>query len=206
MRLSRRRGFTLLEILTAVMLTGILTGLALAPVVMTVRRVVEIQEAHSGSVALSRTAEFIARDLKAALRLARIAVMVKDHEALGSHADDTLLVMTTTLTRQQIAAGTVVYKIERDSELREAPAGLYRWIFPGKQPREVDTEKLRGETGQLVLPGVNAFNVEIPRGTEIVEEYSGAVPAGIYISLSRGDKEKGNEESFQDIVVFPNKN
>lgn len=203
MKLSRRRGFTLIEILTAVMLTGILTGLALAPVVVTVRRVVEIQEAHSGSVALSRTLSFIARDLNGALRTARIIIEIKDHESFGGLQDDTLAVMTTAPTRQQLAAGTVIYKIERESELRDMPAGLYRWLFPGKQPREIDTEKLRGETGQLVLPGVTEFNVEVPNGTERMKQYSGSLPIGLYISITRGSKDRGNEESFEDVVIFP---
>ena len=40
---TKLQAFTLIEILVAVMLTGILTTLALAPVVVTVRRVVDTQ-------------------------------------------------------------------------------------------------------------------------------------------------------------------
>ncbi|MBQ8692552.1 MAG: prepilin-type N-terminal cleavage/methylation domain-containing protein [Synergistaceae bacterium] len=204
MILARRKGFTLLEILTAVMLTGILTGLALAPVAATVRRVVEIQDAHAGSVALSRTLAFIASDLHGAVRSARVVMIIKDHEAFGSLQDDTLAVITTSLTRQNLAAGTVVYKVERGSSLREAPPGLYRWVFPGKQVREVNTDNLKGEDGQLVLPGVTGFNAEVPKGTERQANYSGGLPIGVYLSVTRGDKNNHNEESLEDIVVFPN--
>ena len=204
MRLKRRRGFTLLEILTAVMLTGILAGLALAPVAATVRRVVEIQDTHAGSVALSRTLAFIARDLHGAVRTARLVLLIKDHEAFGDLKDDTLAVITTSPVRQNLSAGTVVYKIERESSLREVPAGLYRWVFPGKQVREVNTDNLRAETGQLVLPGVTEFSAEVPRGTERQASYSGGLPIGIYISLTRGDKTNKNAESLEDTIVFPN--
>ncbi len=44
---TRHKAFTLIEILIAVMLTGMLTTLALAPVVITVRRVVETQEEYN---------------------------------------------------------------------------------------------------------------------------------------------------------------
>lgn len=203
MRLKRRRGFTLIEILTAVMLTGILTGLALAPVVATVRRVVEIQDAHAGSVALSRTLAFIARDLRGAVRSARVVMTINDHEAFGGLKDDTLAVMTNSLSRQNLAAGTVVYKVERESSLRERPAGLYRWVFPGKQVREVNTGTLKSETGQLVLPGVTGFNVEVPKGSERQPSYTGGLPVGVYILITRGNKINNNEESLEDIVVFP---
>ena len=45
-----RRGFTLIEILVVVLLAGMVTTLALAPVVFTVRRVVETQADYSDKV------------------------------------------------------------------------------------------------------------------------------------------------------------
>ena len=67
---TRHNAFTLMEILVAVMLTGILTTLALAPVVVTVRRVVDTQTEYTDFAALSRTMNFIARDLNSAMRIA----------------------------------------------------------------------------------------------------------------------------------------
>ena len=77
--MTNRRAFTLIEILVAVMLTGLLTGLALAPVVVTVRRVVETQEEYTDIAALSRTVSFIARDLNAAMRLSPNVPTIRDH-------------------------------------------------------------------------------------------------------------------------------
>ena len=65
-----RRGFTLIEILVVVLLAGMVTTLALAPVVFTVRRVVETQADYSDAGALERTLAFIGKDAAAALRLA----------------------------------------------------------------------------------------------------------------------------------------
>lgn len=209
--MRRRAGFTLIEILIAVMLTGMVTSLALAPVVVTVRRVVELQTSTSGTLALSRALAFIGRDVAGTVRLMKQAVRVVDHQTVGSQEDDTLAIMTTSPTRQQMPAGTVVYKIERGSSLRrDMIPGLYRWVLPGKQPEEVEPEKLRGEDGQLVLPGVTGFSVEVPNGKEREKEYEGALPAGLAIALTRGTSsaagavKSGKEaETLEEFIVSP---
>ena len=56
-----RRGFTLIEILVVVLLAGMVTTLALAPVVFTVRRVIETQADYSDAGALERALAFIGK-------------------------------------------------------------------------------------------------------------------------------------------------
>jgi prepilin-type N-terminal cleavage/methylation domain-containing protein len=199
--MHRRAGFTLIEILIAVMLTGMVTSLALAPVVVTVRRVVELQTSTSGTLALSRALSFIGRDVAGTVRLTKQAVRVEDHQTLGSQEDDILAVMTTSPTRQQMPAGTVVYKIERGGSLRGVVSGLYRWVLPGKQVDEVEPEKLRGEDGQLVLPDVTGFSVEVPNGKEREKKYEGALPAGLAVALTRGTGKEA--ETLEEIIVSP---
>ena len=184
------------------MLTGMVGALALAPVVMTVRRTVEIQETWSDTAALSRTLSFIGRDVAAALRLARTALIVQDHRVLGGGEDDALIVMSASPARQQLAAGSLVYRIDRGGPMREDVfPGLYRWLLPGKLPEDVDVKDLRAEDGQLVLPGITAFNVEVPRGRERDKEYKGALPAGLFIALTRGEGQEA--ETLEEFVVFP---
>ena len=92
--MTGRRAFTLIEILVAVMLTGLLSALALAPVAFTVRRVIDTQEEYSDITALSLTLDFIARDIFSAMRLSPNVLTVIDHEALGGNAEDVLMVMS----------------------------------------------------------------------------------------------------------------
>ena len=208
-----RRGFTLIEILIAVMLTGMLTTLALAPVVITVRRVVETQEEYSDMSALSRTMSFIARDLSSAMRLSPNVIMIRDHEAIGGYADDVLMIMTTAPTNQNLPAGTIVYKLEEGGLMHNVIPGLYRWILPGKMPNMIKTDSLRVEDSQLVLPGVNEFCVEVPTGShedDRRKDYSGQLPAGLYIKLARHDENLQNSYSneerhdeLESIIVFP---
>ena len=178
------------------------TTLALAPVVFTVRRVVETQADYSDAGALERTLAFIGKDAAAALRLAPLAVKVEDHRALGGAEDDVLLVASTAPAKQNLPAGTLVYKLDRSGPLREdTPSGLYRWLLPGEDIAKIDAAKLRGETGQLVLPGVTAFGVEAVVESERKEEYEGELPAGLVVTIARG-KDK-DEERLEHVFVYP---
>ena len=190
------RGFTLVEILVAMMLTGLLTTLALAPVVVTVRRVVETQTEYSDISALSRTMNFIARDLSSAMRLSSNVITVIDHEALGGYDDDALMIMSTAPTAQNLPSGTLVYKIQEGGIMHNnIIQGLYRWMFPGQMPNGINVERLNPEEGQLVLPGVNEFCVEIPVNSlkdDRRKEYRGQLPSGIYIKIGRLNKEENS--------------
>lgn len=198
----KRRGFTLIEILVVVLLAGMVTTLALAPVVFTVRRVVEAQSDYSDAGALERTLAFIDKDVAAALRLAPLAVKVEDHRVLGGEEDDVLLVASSAPAKQNLPAGSLVYRIDRGGPMREeTPPGLYRWLLPGTDIAKIDAAKLRGETGQLVLPGVTAFGVEVVAGSERQSEYEGALPAGLVVTVARGEGK--DEERVEHVFVYP---
>ena len=215
---NRRTGFTLIEILIAVMLTGLLTTLALAPVVVTVRRVVETQEEYSDLSALSRTMSFIERDLASSIRLSSNVITIVDHEALGGNDDDILMVMSTAPVIQNLPAGTVVYRISEGGIMHSnIIPGLYRWMFPGKMPNVIKTDTLNAEDAQLVLPDVNEFCVEVPTGShedDRRKEYRGKLPAGLYIKIGRRDNDsqvtyaqqnskEENLDELERIIVFP---
>ena len=208
--MPNRRGFTLLEILIAVMLTGLLSGLALAPVVTTVRHVVDAQEEYADISALSRTLNFIARDLYSAMRIAPNVITVKDKEVAGSRANDILIFLSTSPATQGLSSGTVVYAVSEGGILHgDVIAGLYRWIYPGILPSDVNTETLNAEEAQLVLPGINEFSVEVPtnsREDDRQKEYTGQLPMGIYICLGRGIT--GNAEAdagrrLESVISLP---
>ena len=215
--LNSRRAFTLIEIIVAVMLTGILTTLALAPVAYTVRRVVETQREYADLSALSRTMNFIIRDLSSAIRLSTNVITIVDHEAMGGNDEDVLMIMSNAPTAQNLPSGTVVYKIEEGGIMHgNILPGLYRWIFPGELPNTIKYDTLNGKDGQLVLPGIDEFNVEVPTGThedERKKEYSGQLPKGLYMKIGRNTKtslnlqtsmnnNKGNEKNFNELETY----
>lgn len=214
----KRNGFTLIEILIAVMLTGLISTLALAPVIVTVRRVVDIQNDYTDIAALSRTLNFITRDISSAMRLASEVLIIKEHESLGGNDDDALIILTTAPVAQNLPAGSIAYKLE--NERRDIIPGLYRWIFPGKLPSDIDPETLNPEDAQLVLPDVKNFCVEVVADSvekDRRKDYKGSLPVGIYMRISRSEKDKlknnsnsaGGEknqderDSIESFIVLP---
>ena len=203
--MNKHKAFTLIEILIAVMLTGLLASLALAPVVITVRRVVETQEGYSDMSALSRTISFIERDLSSAMRMSSNVITITDHEALGGNDDDILMLMSTAPTVQNMPAGTIVYKLSQGGFMHSnIIPGLYRWIFPGLMPNVIKIDTLNPEDAQLVLPDVNEFCVEVPTGShedDRKKEYRGQLPDGLYIKIGRSKHDKSEE--LERFIVFP---
>ena len=211
--MTTNRAFTLIEILVALMLTGLLSALALAPVVSTVRQTEQLRQSYSDITALERTADFIARDLTRAVRLASNVLTVTDHEALGGYDDDVLLIMSSAPTAQNMASGTVVYKLEDGGFMHSGVVpGLYRWIIPGRLPNEVNTERLEPEDGQLVLPYVSSFCVEVPAkgDDDNRKSYAGALPVGVYIRIKRGERsafqqqeEENAQNEYERYIALP---
>ncbi|MDR2179866.1 MAG: type II secretion system GspH family protein [Synergistaceae bacterium] len=183
---GRKGAFTLIEILLAVALTGLITSLALAPVVYAVRQVVETEAAYSDEAALRRTAIFMAQDVAAGLRLASVVLRVVDHKQLGGGDDDTLVIASAAPAKQNMAAGSVVYKIVRRSFMsdRSIP-GLYRWLLPGILPEDAEYDDLEEKDGYLVAPYVTELQLSVLEPPEWVDEYSGELPRGMKFVLAR---------------------
>jgi prepilin-type N-terminal cleavage/methylation domain-containing protein len=195
---KRKRAFTLIEVLIAVALTGLVASLTLAPVVYAVRQVTETEEAYSDEAALRRTALFMAQDAAAGLRLARVTMRVIPHETLGGGNEDTLIVASATPAKQNMAVGSVVYKLVQRSFMNDgAIPGLYRWVLPGVLPEAVKPGELEEKDGQLAAPYVTALKVSVYRSSDWVSDYEGKLPLALQITLYRG------EERGEYVFSFP---
>lgn len=207
--MTNSRGFTLIEILIAVMLTGLLAGLSLAPVVITVRRSVDATREYSDGMALRRALDFIARDMMSAMRLSSVAMVIKGHEAVGGTDDDKLIFATYAPSGQGLYSGTVVYSLAEGGIMGgNFPRGLYRWIFPAISPADVDVDRLPVSSAQLVLPDVDTFRAEIPSFSPLTDkrkDYSGQLPKAVYLSLGRkaASSEESTERRLETIVCLP---
>ncbi|MDR1379308.1 MAG: prepilin-type N-terminal cleavage/methylation domain-containing protein [Synergistaceae bacterium] len=190
--------FTLIEVLIAVALTGLIASLALAPVVYAIRQITETEVAYSNETALRRTAAFIAQDVMAGLRLTPTVVRVIDHQRLGGGEDDTLIIASATPAKQNLAAGSLVYRLIQRSVMNEdRVSGLYRWLLPGTLPENVEYEKLKEEDGQLIAPYITELNLSVLEPPEWSDSYEGGLPRGMKFSLTRG------EEQVEYVFGFP---
>jgi len=197
------RAFTLVEVLVSVALTGLIASLAFAPVVYVVRQITETEAAYSDETALRRTAMFMAQDVAAGLRLASIVVRVIGHTELGGVNDDTLIVASSVQARQNMAAGSVAYRVVRWSFMNDRYVpGLYRWLLPGILPEDVEHEKLEVKDGQLITPYVTEMNLSVFEPPEWVSDYGGKLPTGMKFVLSRRrNAEEG--ERVEYVFGFP---
>ena len=200
---SKKSAFTLVEVLVSVALTGLIASLAFAPVVYVVRQITETEAAYSDEVALRRTVMFMAQDVAAGLRLASIVVRVIAHKEFGGIDDDTLIVASSSQARQNLAAGSVVYRVVTRSIMNDKYIpGLYRWLLPGILPEDVEHNKLEVKDGQLITPYVTELSLSVFEPPEWVSDYGGKLPEGMKFALARGSfAEKG--ERVEYVFGFP---
>ena len=192
-----------MEVLVSVALTGLIASLAFAPVVYVVRQVTETEAAYSDETAMRRAAMFMAQDVAAGLRLASTVVRVIAHKEFGGWDDDTLIVASSAQAKQNLAAGSVIYRVVRYSFMNENDVpGLYRWLLPGILPDDAEYDRLEAKDGQLIIPYVTNMSLSVLEPPEWVSDYGGKLPAGMKIVLSR-ERGAAEGESVEYVVAFP---
>ena len=180
----------MVEILLVVAIVGVIATAAIAPLIYTVLRVVDAEDQYNDKEALQRGLSLIMKDLSETMRTANEPLIRTIKKGMLGMTDDySIIVASTALTRQNLPAGSVVYRIMRRNMFTNLPEGLYRWIVPLTSPADIDPEKLNEADAQLVLMGITGMKVEILIPPDWSEEaYSGNSPIGIRISLARGEK------------------
>jgi prepilin-type N-terminal cleavage/methylation domain-containing protein len=201
MAYKQHRGFTFIEILVVMAIVGVIASAAIAPLVYAVIRVVETEESFNDDEALQRGISLIIKDIFEAMRTANAPLIRTVRKGvLGKGDDYTIIVASTAPARQNLPAGSVVYRIVRKSAFSKLPEGLYRWIISKLSPAEIDPEKLEKELedeAQLVLTDVTNLKMEILTPPDWSEEaYSGGLPEGIKVSLVRKEKKVEQVEWF----------
>lgn len=197
MKNSRARGFTLIEILLAVGLVGIIATAALAPLVVTVRSLEEAQARWGRRHNARGAADAMYRDLRLAIRNPSfLSVKIIHEEKLGRDADDRIMIWSAAPKHEGKSAGVVVYRVMPENPFRSEAAGLYRWVICGQpslhaqsgdvfgpesadvpEPMDIDPDKLEAKDGELVLSTARGLRFYFPSGDEWKRErYEGWIP------------------------------
>jgi prepilin-type N-terminal cleavage/methylation domain-containing protein len=194
-----RKAFTLVEVLVAVGLVGLVATVAVGPLVALVVRLEAVQADYAGESALSAAALAIASDCRQILpQEGKNAFRSIRRDLVGNRRTDVLFFWTgAPLARKQPAA-TEIYAILEPGPFREiAKPGLYRWTMPGLMPEEVFPERLDPAAGTLVVKNADLFAIRVFDGKEWVEDYSGPLPPGISIQIGR----KGENVTHVDTLA-----
>ncbi len=209
-RSAKSAGFTLFEILMVVALSALVMTLGVAPAIRVVRHVVETEKQVGRNESLRMAARRIVGDMQQRSALpegSNVAFRIVPRAKFGDMKDDVVIFWSAAPLQQGRPVSSVAYGIfrenflgdfgdlERKKEAYTPPRGLYRWFLPGLLPEEVDPDKLVSSEGQLVLPGVGSFRVEIHDGGTWRNRYEGKIPLGVRIEInyssSGGAEEKG---------------
>ncbi len=208
-RRARKRGFTLFEILLVVALSALVVTLGVAPVTRVVRNVVDTEKQVGQNESLRMAARRMAGDMQQRSALpenAKVAFRIVPRAKFGDVKDDVVIFWSAAPLLQGRPVSSVAYAILREDFLGAfgdlekqkksvtPPLGLYRWFLPGLLPDEVDPDKLIPSEGQLVLPRVESFRVEVHDGGNWKNRYEGKIPLGVRIEIGRSSLKKGDEK------------
>jgi prepilin-type N-terminal cleavage/methylation domain-containing protein len=199
--MTSERGFTLVEILIALAIGGIIITAGVAPLLFTVRTLSRSRDDFSRMNA-ERTAVnriFLdAREMNALNRAAPFRVFKSQN--IAADGGGYLSVRSSSPSNYGRPAGCIVWGAYSESAAGrnladEAKPGLYRWVLPDDlTAASADASFLSPAAGTLALPGVTSVSFFVLDGSEWKDSYEGSSPRGLRVSLRYEDGEAVYEE------------
>ena len=218
MKHGKSAGFTLIEIMLAVALTGIIAAAALAPLLFTVKSLSEAQREWGRNTRDRFAADKIYRDVRSSIENPSFSPFKIIHkDGLSLQNDDRLLVWSASSAKEGMPVSLIVYKIVSAAALDSNKSGLYRWVLKSvpsqyeenslsagavqraSAPIDIDTDTLKTEEGKLLLAGADGLSLSVWNGSEWVGEYSCELPPAMRLQISMNGKKFSYEEWFPKI-------
>ncbi len=187
-----RKAFTLVEVLITVSLIGVIMAGAVAPLVLMVNSLNQVESDYSRETALHRTISLIFRDLRSKCASpSGVSAILKRRDIPGDIRRDILLFWTCNPSGYSSGAGTIVYMIHEGNWGEKAGSSLYRWFIPSVLPDEVNYEDLGidSQNSQLLLPDVGNIAFSAWDGSVWSDSYQGIIPAAVRVSIKRNNEE-----------------
>jgi len=204
MKHGKTGGFTLIEVMLAVCLFGIIAAAALLPLVFTVESM-EYTQKQWGQKNKTRTAfESIFTDVRSSIENpAFLSLRTVQNDGISIKNNGSLMVWTSSPIRERQPAGLVIYKVINDTAADGGKKGLYRWYLAGGKnggtpsdlnnpaemsPMSISPSALKSTDGKLILEGVDGISFWVWSGKKWVEEYEGNMPEALKIEISLNGK------------------
>ena len=191
-----KNAFTLVEILIVLGIAGIIVSAGVTPLLFTVRTLSDTREKFTDADRERAVFNRIVQDLREAVQLhAASPIRTVKSEELAERPRDALIIWTLTPSYAGLPIGNVVYAVPKEGVFSNSEnLGLYRWMIAEDITPETDLQKmLEEEDSQLMLPEVEGFSVQMLRGSEWVENYSGTTPQALRVTFEYEDTEKTYE-------------
>ena len=194
--MTGRRAFTLVEVMMAIGIAGMIMTAGLAPVIYTTRLISETQRSFRADNTERKVVKRLfqdARETTSMNALTQVRIIRQDNLAAGGN--DILMLWTVTPSYSGRPAGSVVYGLARESVMKmDTPKGLYRWVVSKDiYPDNVTMDDLDKSKPELVLPGVTGLRFSVFEGGRWFDEYKGGVPQALRVKLDFDGREKTYE-------------
>jgi prepilin-type N-terminal cleavage/methylation domain-containing protein len=195
----RNSGFTLAEVMIAAAIAAIIIAAGIAPLVYVSRMISSAREDFSMNNKERSAVNRILRDVREALNIhSEVTVRIVKADDASPGDNGFLIVWTAAGAYTTRPVGSVAWGIPGESVMmREHARGLYRWTVSGDiQPGSVNPSALDPGDALLVLPGVKSVVFAALNGSEWKEDFSGARPKALRVTLGY---DKGNV-SYEEML------
>jgi hypothetical protein len=198
------KAFTLVEVLLAAGIAGIMLAIGIVPLVYTMRLIKEARLTFAADNTEHSAISRITLDTRDVVTLNDLNVVRLIHNDELEGPSDYLMLWTKTPSYSFEPAGVIVFGMPEKSVLGDDDyqEGLQRWTLSRDIALDLVTmDDLVPERAKVILPGVKGVRFSVLSGSEWVDEYSGSMPQALRILLNyeSTEEDEEDEERIYDI-------
>ncbi|MDR3280342.1 MAG: type II secretion system GspH family protein [Synergistaceae bacterium] len=197
--MRRKNAFTLVEIMIALAIAGIILAAGIAPLLYTSRLIASTREEFANANRERAAVGRIFQDVReASLLNSASPLRIVAADTLASGENDLLIVWTMTPSYTLRPMGSVVWGVAGKSTLNDGLAGgIYRLVISEDiEPASVKREELDFSKAALMLPDAKGITFSALDDSEWKKEYSGASPRALRVTIIH----ESGEMIYEDIL------
>jgi prepilin-type N-terminal cleavage/methylation domain-containing protein len=201
-RVLSRNAFTLVEIMLALAIAGIIMAAGIAPLMYTLRMINATRDNFALENRERTASNRIYQDIReAVMQNSSTPLRITSDASPGSSAQSLLIVWTKTPSRTFMPMRSVIWGVPRKTVLDEDfEEGLYRWVLSEDiQPDAVKIDELKASEAALMLRGVKEVSFAVLQDSSWEEKYEGATPKALRVSFRYGTKDVVYEEILPNL-------